>query len=77
MHDNFDCYDVHLELKNLTKGSRPIVGLILMPTGSSTFESITMPNDLDEEAKIAREFLKAQFILNQKTWILHYKLSLP
>jgi len=55
MHDNFDCCDVHLELKNLTKGSGLIVGLILMPNGPSTFESITMPNDLDEEAKIAWE----------------------
>jgi hypothetical protein len=44
-----------LELKNLTRGSRPIVGLILMPNGPSTFESITMPSDLDEEAKIAWE----------------------
>jgi len=49
MHDNFDCCDVHLELKNLIKGSGPIVGLILMPNGPSTFESITMPNDLKKQ----------------------------
>jgi hypothetical protein len=35
-----------------------------MPNEPSTFESIAMPNDLDEEVKIAWEVLKVQFIQN-------------
>ncbi len=31
MHEGFDCDDVHLESKNLTKDSRSIVGSISMP----------------------------------------------
>jgi hypothetical protein len=77
MHDGFDYDDVHLELRNLIKGFRPIVGLVSMPNGPSTFESITMPNDLDEEAKNVWEVLKAQFILIKKTWVRHYKLFIP
>jgi hypothetical protein len=54
-----------LELKNITEDSRrPVVGSISRPSGPSAFEIITTPNDLDEEAKIAWEVLKAQFILN-------------
>jgi hypothetical protein len=77
MHDGFDYDDAHLELRNLIKGFGPIVGLILMPNGPSTFESIAMPNDLVEEAKIAWEVLKAQFILNKKTWVRDCKLFFP
>jgi hypothetical protein len=54
-----------LEFKNLIEVSRRlVVGSISTPSGPSMFESITTPNDLDEEAKIAWEVLKAQFILN-------------
>jgi hypothetical protein len=56
-----------LELKNLVKDFGSIVGSISMPSGPFAFESITTPNDLDEEAKITWEVLKAQLILNQKT----------
>jgi hypothetical protein len=64
-----------LELKNLVNDFGPIVGSILMPSGPFAFESITTPNDLDEEAKIAWEVLKAQFILNKKAWVIHHQLS--
>jgi hypothetical protein len=65
VHEGFDCDDVHLELENLIKDSKqPIVGSISTLNGPSAFESIATPNDLDEEAKIAWEVLKAQFILN-------------
>jgi hypothetical protein len=65
VHEGFDCDDVHLELENLTKDCKqPIVGLISTPSGPSAFENIATPNDLDEEAKITWEVLKAQFILN-------------
>jgi len=74
MHDNFDCDDVHMELRNLPQDFGPIVNLILMPSQPSTSKNIAMPNDLDEEIKIAWEILKAQFILNKKTWVFHYRL---
>lgn len=77
MHQGFDYDDVHLKLGNLTKDSRLVINLILMPNEQSTFESIAMPSDLDEKVKIAWQVLKVQFILNQKAQILHYKLSLP
>jgi hypothetical protein len=78
MHDNFDCCDVHLELRNLVKDYGLIVGSISMPNGLFASKSIsTPPSDLNEEAKIAWEVLKAQFILNQKAWVLHHKLSFP
>jgi hypothetical protein len=59
MHEGFDYNDVYLESKNLVKYSRPIVALILMLSEPSTSKSITTPNDLDEEAEIAWEVLKA------------------
>jgi len=77
MHEGFDCNDAHLESGNLVKYSRPIVRLISMLSKPSTSKSITMPSDLDEEVEIAREVLKVQFILNQKTLIPHRKLSFP
>jgi hypothetical protein len=77
IHGGFDYHDSHLESKNLVEDFGSIVGSILMPSGPSAFESITTPNDLDEEAKIAWEVLKAQFILNKKGWVFHHKLSLP
>jgi hypothetical protein len=58
MHEGFNCDDAHLELGNLVKDFGPIVGLILTPNGSFTFESIVMPNNLGEEIKIAWEVLK-------------------
>jgi hypothetical protein len=65
VHESFDCDDVHWELEDLNEDCRqPIVGSISTPSGSSTFGNIATPNDLDEEAKIAWEVLKAQFILN-------------
>jgi hypothetical protein len=36
-----------------------------------------MFNDLDDETKIAWEVLKAQFILNKKTWVPHHMFFLP
>jgi hypothetical protein len=51
IHEGFDYDDFHLESKNLVEDFGPIVGSILMPSGPFAFESITMPNDLDEEAK--------------------------
>ncbi len=77
IHEGFDYDGIHLELKNLLEDFGPIVGSISMPNGPFAFESIRMPNDLDEEAKIAWEILKAQLILNQKTWVLHHKLFFP
>jgi hypothetical protein len=70
IHEGFDFDDFHLESKNLVEDFGPIAGLISMQNGPFAFENITMPNDLDEEAKIALEVLKAQLILNQKTWVL-------
>jgi len=35
-----------------------------MPNEPSTFESIAMPIDLEEEVEITWEVLKVQFILN-------------
>ncbi len=67
IHQAFDSNDFHLELKNLVKDFGSIVGSISTPSGPFAFESITTPNDLDEEAKITWEVLKAQLILNQKT----------
>jgi hypothetical protein len=52
---NYD--DVHLESSNLIEDFGLVVGLILTPSGPS-FESIAMPNNLDEETKITREVLK-------------------
>ncbi len=49
MHQGFDCDDVHLKLKNLTEDYGSIVHSILTPNEPSTFESITTPNDLDED----------------------------
>jgi hypothetical protein len=77
IHKGFDFDDFYLELKNLVEDCGPIVGSISMPSGSYAFESITTPNDLDEEAKIAWEVLKAQLISNQKAWVPHHKLFLP
>jgi hypothetical protein len=77
MHEGSDFNDVHLESRNLGKYSRPIVGLILILNEPSTSKSITMPNDLDEEAEIAWEVLRVQCILNQKTLVPHHKLSFP
>jgi hypothetical protein len=77
IHEGFDYDGFHLESKNLVEDFGPIVDLILMPSGLFAFESIRMPNDLDEEAKIAWEVLKAQLILNQKAWVLHHKLFFP
>jgi hypothetical protein len=62
---------------NLAKGFGPIVSLMLTPNGPFAFENIAMPNDLDEDVKIEREVLKVQLILNFKTWVFHYRLSLP
>jgi hypothetical protein len=53
-----------LKLGNLTKDYGPIVHSILTPSEPSTFESITMPSDLDEEVEITWKVLKVQFILN-------------
>jgi hypothetical protein len=64
MHQGFDCDDVHLKLGNLIEDSGPIVHSILTPNEPSSFESIIMPSDLDEEVEIAWEVLKVQFILN-------------
>jgi hypothetical protein len=64
MHYGFDCDDVHLKLGNLIKDSSLVVHLILMPNEPSTFESIAMPIDLEEEVEITWEVLKVQFILN-------------
>jgi hypothetical protein len=78
VHEGFNCDDVHLKIDNLTKDSRwPVVGSISTPNGPSAFESIAMPNDLDEESKIAWEVLKVQFILNLKARVLHCKLFIP
>jgi hypothetical protein len=79
MHECFDCDDAHLESGNLAKDSSPIVGWISIPSGPSTFESIVMcsPSDLDEETKTTWEVLKAQLILNKKTWVPHHKFFLP
>jgi hypothetical protein len=52
MHDNFDCDDVHVELRNLVEDFGPIVISILMPSWPSTSKNIAMPNDLDEEIEI-------------------------
>jgi len=48
MHEGFDDDDVHLELGNLTKESRLIVGLISTLSGPFTFENITTPSDSNE-----------------------------
>jgi hypothetical protein len=37
MHETFDYNDVHMELKNLTKDSRPLVDIISMPSGPFPF----------------------------------------
>jgi hypothetical protein len=77
MNEGFDCDDAHLELNNLVEDSKQVVSLISTTSGPSTFESIATPNDLYEEVKIAWEVLKAQLIMNKKTWVPHHKLSLP
>jgi hypothetical protein len=77
MHDSFDCDDVHIELRNLIEDSRLVVGSILVPCQPSTSKSIAMPNDFDEEIKIAWEVFKTQLILNKKTWVLRYRLFFP
>ncbi len=77
MHDGFDCDDVHVELGNLTEDCRLVVSSILMSSRPFATKIIAMPNDLDEEIKIAWEVLKAQFILNPKKWVPHHMLSLP
>jgi hypothetical protein len=77
MHEGFDCDDFHLESRNLVKNYGPIVGSISTPNGPFAFESIAMPSDLNEEAKIAWEVLKAQLILHQKARVLHHEISLP
>ncbi len=66
MHEGFDCDDVDLELNNLAKDFKQVVGLISTTNGPSTFESITTPSDLYEEVEIAWEVLKAQLIMNKK-----------
>jgi hypothetical protein len=53
-----------LEFGNLVEDFRLVFGLISIPSGPFAFENIATSNDLDEEAKIAWEVLKAQFILN-------------
>jgi hypothetical protein len=77
MHEGFDCDGVHLESRNLTKDSRSIVGLISMPIEPFAPKNNVTPNDLNEETKITPEVLKVQFILNQKAWVPHHRLSLP
>jgi hypothetical protein len=74
MHDNFDCDDVHMELGNLTKHSGLLISSILMPSWPFASKSIALPNDLDEKIEVAWEVLKAQLIVNKKTWVLHYRL---
>ncbi len=74
MHDSFECDDVHVELGNLTKHSGLLISSILMPSQPFASKSIALPNDLDEKIKVAWEVLKAQLILNKKTWVLHYRL---
>jgi hypothetical protein len=76
MHEGFDCDDVHLESRNSVKNYGLVVGSISTSNGPFAFESIEMPNDLNEEAKIAWEVLKAQLILNQNAWVLHHELFL-
>jgi hypothetical protein len=66
MHDSFDCDDVHVVLRNLTKDFGLVFNSILMPSWPSTFKSIALPNDLDEKIEIAWEVLKVQLILNKK-----------
>jgi hypothetical protein len=70
MHNSFDCDDV--QLKNLVEDSTLIVSSILMPSRPCAFKSIAMPNDLDEEIKIAWEVLKPQLIAIKKH-VFHYK----
>jgi hypothetical protein len=74
MHDGFDCDDVHVKLSNLLEDYKLVGSSILMPSQPSRSKCIVMPNDLDEEIEIAQEVLKAQLILNNKTWVLHYRL---
>jgi len=76
MHEGYDCDDVHLESMNLVKYFGPIVGLISSPSGPFASKNTAMFGDLDEEVEIAKEVLKVQFILNKKTWVPHYTLSL-
>jgi hypothetical protein len=47
MQEGFDD-GVHLELGNLTKESRLVVGLISTLSGPFTFENIATPSDYDE-----------------------------
>ncbi len=77
MHDAFDSSDAHLEFGNLFEDSRPHVGSISTLSGLSTSKSIVTPIDLDVEAKITWEVLKTRFILNQKKWVPHHRLSFP
>jgi hypothetical protein len=58
MHEGFNYDDVHLESGNLIEDFGQVVRSILTPNGPSAFESITTPNNLDEETKIAWEVLK-------------------
>jgi hypothetical protein len=77
MHEVFDYDDVHLELGNIVKDSRPPVGSISAPSGPYDSKSIVRLCDFDEEGKIAWEVLQTQLTLNQKAWVLHHKLSFP
>jgi hypothetical protein len=49
MHDDFDCDDVHVKLRNLVEDSQVVISTILMPCRPSTYKTIAMPNDLDEK----------------------------
>ncbi len=77
MHDNFDCDEVHLELRNVVEDSGPIVSSILMPSWPFASKNIAMPNDLDEEIEITWKVLKGQLILNKKPWVFTYRLFFP
>ncbi len=77
MHEVFDYDDVHLELGNIAKDSRPLVGSISTPSGPYDSKSIVTLCDFDEEGKIAWEVWQTQPTLSQKAWFLHHKLSFP
>jgi hypothetical protein len=58
-----------LEMGNLAKVSRLVVGSILTPFGSQTIDvsqSVEALSNLDVEAEIAWEVLKVQLTLNQQ-----------
>ncbi len=65
MHDDFDRDDVHVELSKLAQDFGLLVSWILTSSRPFASKSIAMPNDLDEELKIAWEVLKAQLMLKK------------